>query len=70
MPDRADTQPQQARWESVEDGEKFILGGSKVGGGAWSIARVDTMLELPDPEAEARMMLEALRRIEAEMEVL
>ena len=66
--DRADTQAKQARWECVEDDEKYVLGGTKVGVGAWSIARVDTILELPNPEAEEGVMHEALKRIEAELE--
>lgn len=52
----------------MEDDEKYVLGGAKVGGAAWSIARVDTVVELADPEAEGRIMQEALQRIEAELE--
>lgn len=46
--DRNDTQPTTARWEPVYDGHKAILGGTKAGGGAWGIAYVDTLLELPN----------------------
>jgi hypothetical protein len=39
-----------------------------VGSGAWGIAYVDTVLELPDPEAEERVRHEALRMYAAESE--
>ncbi|KAI9060085.1 hypothetical protein FKP32DRAFT_1578774 [Trametes sanguinea] len=50
---RSDTQPTQARWEALpDDGEqRRVLGGTKVGGGAWGIAWVDTVMEVP-PEPE------------------
>ncbi|KAI0074934.1 hypothetical protein K474DRAFT_1685549 [Panus rudis PR-1116 ss-1] len=46
---RSDTQPTSARWEYVEDerGKKPVLGGTKVGGGAWGLAWIDTVMELP-----------------------
>lgn len=68
LADRKDTQPTHARWEAVPDGEKFVLGGTKVGSGAWSIARVDTVLEPHDPQEEERILHEALQRIAAESE--
>ncbi|KAI0634279.1 chromatin remodelling complex Rsc7/Swp82 subunit-domain-containing protein [Trametes polyzona] len=45
---RADTQPTRARWEALpNDGEKRqVLGGTKVGGGAWGLAWIDTALDL------------------------
>ncbi|KAI0372528.1 hypothetical protein BV20DRAFT_939758 [Pilatotrama ljubarskyi] len=57
---RSDTQPTRARWEALpDDGEKRrVLGGTKVGSGAWGLAWVDTVVELPqeeeDPWAKAR----------------
>ncbi|KAH0831162.1 chromatin remodelling complex Rsc7/Swp82 subunit-domain-containing protein [Lanmaoa asiatica] len=45
--DRADTQPTRSRWEQVAP--LRVLGGTKVGNGAWALAWVDTCLELPGP---------------------
>ncbi|KAG6333448.1 hypothetical protein ID866_5638 [Astraeus odoratus] len=42
---RTDTQPTRCRWEQVAPGR--VLGGTKVGNGAWALAWVDTWLELP-----------------------
>ncbi|KAI6102552.1 chromatin remodelling complex Rsc7/Swp82 subunit-domain-containing protein [Pisolithus croceorrhizus] len=42
---RADTQPTQCRWQQVET--RRVLGGTKVGNGAWALAWVDTCLESP-----------------------
>ena len=39
-----------------------------MGSGAWGVAYVDTVLELPDPEAEARVRHEALKMFAAESE--
>ena len=55
--DRTDTQPTRYRWEQVAP--RRILGGTKVGNGAWALAWVDTCLELPgrndlDPFATER----------------
>lgn len=46
---RSDTQPTRARWEALpDDGEaRRVLGGTKAGGGAWGLAWVDTIVELP-----------------------
>ena len=59
--DRADTQPTSARWEAVPDSitKRRMLGGTKSGNGAWALAWVDTIMELPgpdtvDPEATVR----------------
>jgi len=49
--DRTDTQPSRCRWEMVEDsGKKRVLGGTKTGNGAWALAWVDTVMELPAPD--------------------
>ena len=45
--DRSDTQPTRCRWEQVV--ARRVLGGTKVGNGAWAIAWVDTCLDLPGP---------------------
>ena len=59
--DRSDTQPTSARWEAVPDSitKRRVLGGTKSGNGAWALAWVDTIMELPgpdivDPEAAVR----------------
>jgi chromatin structure-remodeling complex protein RSC7 len=46
--DRADTQPTTSRWEVLPDSR--VLGGTKSGNGAWALAWVDTVLELPSTE--------------------
>ncbi|EJD02040.1 uncharacterized protein FOMMEDRAFT_20828 [Fomitiporia mediterranea MF3/22] len=45
------TQPTRARWEVVPD-SRNVLGGTKVGNGAWGVARVVTVMELPNPSIE------------------
>ena len=64
--DRSDTQPTRARWDHLPDeegafGKRRILGGTKAGNGAWALAWVDTVMELPsdekDEQAEARRKL-------------
>ena len=45
--DRTDTQPTKHRWEQVAP--RRVLGGTKVGNGAWALAWVDTCLELSGP---------------------
>ena len=51
--DRSDTQPTQARWEAYPDShQKTVLGGSKVGGAAWGLAWVDTVMETPELKQE------------------
>ena len=60
--DRRDTQPTRYRWEQVAP--RRVLGGTKVGNGAWALAWVDTCLELPglidsDPYATERDALMA-----------
>jgi chromatin structure-remodeling complex protein RSC7 len=59
--DRSDTQPTSARWEAVPDSitKRRVLGGTKSGNGAWALAWVDTIMELPgsdtvDPDAAVR----------------
>ena len=47
--DRVDTQPTCARWEGLKDSaeKRQVLGGTKAGNGAWALAWVDTVMELP-----------------------
>jgi chromatin structure-remodeling complex protein RSC7 len=46
--DRTDTQPTRCQWEVVNDsGKPKVLGGTKTGNGAWALAWVDTVMELP-----------------------
>jgi len=52
-PDRADTQPTRARWESLSSPERRVLGGTKAGNGAWGLAWVDTVMQLPDEDEDA-----------------
>ncbi|KZT04960.1 uncharacterized protein LAESUDRAFT_715256 [Laetiporus sulphureus 93-53] len=49
---RSDTQPSRARWESLPDDadKRRVLGGTKAGSGAWGVAWVDTVVELPREE--------------------
>ncbi|KAL4070265.1 chromatin remodelling complex Rsc7/Swp82 subunit-domain-containing protein [Scleroderma citrinum] len=42
------TQPTRCRWEQVV--QRRVLGGTKVGNGAWALAWVDTCLDLPGPK--------------------
>jgi hypothetical protein len=51
LSDRTDTQPTKSRWEVASDSEKKkVLGGTKTGNGAWALAWVDTVMELPSPD--------------------
>ena len=52
LTDRADTQPTRARWEGLKDSaeKRQVLGGTKAGNGAWALAWVDTVMELPASE--------------------
>ncbi|KAL5478327.1 NPL6 [Sanghuangporus weigelae] len=42
------TQPTRARWEVLPD-SRNVLGGTKVGNGAWGVAWVDTVMEPTEP---------------------
>lgn len=61
-PDRVDTQPTRSRWVPLPDSatKRRVLGGTKAGNGAWGLAWVDTIMELPaatdppSPGAQAR----------------
>ena len=55
--DRADTQPTRARWEGLRDSaeKRQVLGGAKAGNGAWALAWVDTVMELPASEGDHAM---------------
>ncbi|KAI0089622.1 chromatin remodelling complex Rsc7/Swp82 subunit-domain-containing protein [Irpex rosettiformis] len=59
---RSDTQPTQSHWEPVDD-SRPILRGTKVGSGAWGLATVDTVLQLPIPGEDERYRLDMLRMI-------
>ncbi|TFK53150.1 hypothetical protein OE88DRAFT_1711867 [Heliocybe sulcata] len=52
---RTDTQPTRSRWSPVPDADEgtTVLGGTKTGNGAWALAWVDTVMELPTEEAES-----------------
>ena len=54
MADRADTQPTCARWEGLKDSaeKRQVLGGTKAGNGAWALAWVDTIMEVPACEED------------------
>jgi len=60
---RADTQPTSARWESLPDSstKRRVLGGTKVGNGAWALAYIDTVMEFPAATAEKESSLAKLR---------
>lgn len=52
--DRNDTQPTRSKWVVLpDDREKHsVLGGTKAGNGAWALAWVETVMELPDAQLE------------------
>ena len=57
FPDRNDTQPTTARWVPMPDDpsnplKRSLIGGTKVGNGAWGLAWVDTIMEFPQPDPE------------------
>lgn len=62
--DRDDSQATRARWECLPDSKdrRRVLGGTKVGNGAWALAWVDTVMELPVPEDDEAMARRALSR--------
>lgn len=70
--DRADTQPTRSRWQQLPDSatKREVLGGAKAGNGAWALAWVDTVMELPkpdDPPSPAALAREeALKAVELE----
>ncbi|THG95350.1 hypothetical protein EW026_g6289 [Hermanssonia centrifuga] len=66
--DRSDTQPLRSRWEVVHDPGKHVLGGTKAGNGAWGVAWVDTVMELPNPDEDEQMRLQAMKLILEESE--
>jgi len=52
---RADTQATRSHWEIMPDSlQTRVLGGTKSGNGAWALAWVDTVLELPTAEEVAQ----------------
>ena len=53
--DRADTQSTWSRWEELPDFlSRRVLRGTKSGNGAWALAWVDTVLELPETDMDVR----------------
>jgi chromatin structure-remodeling complex protein RSC7 len=70
--DRADTQPTRSCWQQLPDSaaKREVLGGTKAGNGAWALAWVDTVMELPkpdDPPSPAALAREeALKAVELE----
>ena len=54
LADRANTQPTRARWEGLKDSaeKRQVLGGTKAGNGAWALAWVDTIMEVPAREED------------------
>ncbi|KAF8208205.1 chromatin remodelling complex Rsc7/Swp82 subunit-domain-containing protein [Mycena galopus ATCC 62051] len=67
---RADTQPTRSRMELLPDpdGKKTILGGTKVGNGAWAVAWIDTIMEVPKPGELERPEAEERNRMWKEAE--
>ena len=59
--DESSTQPTKARWEVAPD-SRNVLGGTKVGNGAWGVAWVDTVMEPtePSPEGERTRACQAI----------
>ena len=62
--DRSDTQPTACRWEPMPDSavKRRVLGGTKVGNGAWGLAWIDTVMEFPDPVVADAHKPEAIAR--------
>ncbi|KAJ7721018.1 chromatin remodelling complex Rsc7/Swp82 subunit-domain-containing protein [Mycena metata] len=67
---RADTQPTRSRLEQVPDDDlkKSVLGGTKVGNGAWGVAWLDTIMEVRSPEEMERPAVEEKMRLLKEAE--
>ncbi|KAJ6463894.1 chromatin remodelling complex Rsc7/Swp82 subunit-domain-containing protein [Mycena sanguinolenta] len=67
---RADTQPTRSRMELLPDpdGTGSILGGTKVGNGAWAVAWMDTIMEVPKPGELVRPQVEERTRMWKEAE--
>ena len=68
LADREDTQPTRAHWEGLRDSaeKRQVLGGTKAGNGAWALAWVDTVMELPASEGDhdaGRAAAEERRRL-------
>ncbi|KAJ7164887.1 chromatin remodelling complex Rsc7/Swp82 subunit-domain-containing protein [Mycena filopes] len=62
---RADTQPTRSRLEHLPDDDvkRAVLGGTKVGNGAWGVAWVDTIMEVRSPEETERPVAEEKMRL-------
>ena len=60
--DKKSSQPTKAVWEQLPseyktDGKGNFLGGTKAGNGAWAIACVDTVMQLPAEEPDNAMIM-------------
>jgi len=55
---RTDTQPTRATWQQLPSSKRRILGGTRAGNGAWSLAWVDTVMQLPQEDQEAQAIRE------------
>ncbi|KAG6856713.1 hypothetical protein H0H87_001502 [Tephrocybe sp. NHM501043] len=55
---RNDTQPTRSRMELLPDSKdkRSVLGGSKVGNGAWGLGWIDTVMEVEDPQTVERRL--------------
>ncbi|KAF7366713.1 hypothetical protein MSAN_00929400 [Mycena sanguinolenta] len=67
---RTDTQPTRSRMELLPDadGTRSVLGGTKVGNGAWAVAWMDTIMEVPKPGELERPEVEERNRMWKEAE--
>ncbi|KAJ7151429.1 chromatin remodelling complex Rsc7/Swp82 subunit-domain-containing protein [Mycena crocata] len=66
---RADTQPTRSRLEPMPDSdEKSLLGGTKVGNGAWALAWLDTIMDVRSQEELERPEVEEKTRLWKEAE--
>ncbi|XP_006455231.1 hypothetical protein AGABI2DRAFT_194873 [Agaricus bisporus var. bisporus H97] len=48
------TQPTRATWQLLPNSKPRVLGGTRSGNGAWGMAWVDTVMQLPDEDEETR----------------
>jgi chromatin structure-remodeling complex protein RSC7 len=60
--DHSATQPTRATWQFLPNSKQRILGGTRSGNGAWGMAWVDTVMQLPDEDEEARTKKEMERQ--------
>ncbi|KAJ7507191.1 chromatin remodelling complex Rsc7/Swp82 subunit-domain-containing protein [Mycena galericulata] len=66
---RAETQPTRSRMEVLPDSDlKSVLGGTKVGNGAWAVAWLDTVMEFRTPQEQEKPEVEEKHRLWKEAE--